>query len=137
MQIIDVFEVLQKGIDNENSLSELEWPIFVVSYLESIAEMEGWDHFFTYSMKWYPKLSQALEMIDDFSSIKVIESYVEHFKVRLIKFEARSINVFLTNASDEYFELCPDWREEFTALGDTRWRRFTDYYESIDVQLKT
>lgn len=137
MKVIDVFEILDRGIDNEKNLSESEWPIFIVSYLESIADMEGWDHFFTYSMNWYPALSQALEMVGDTKSLKVIESYVQSFKKLGVKFDAESIDEFLLKAPDEYFESCPDWREEFTELAENRWKHFSNYYESDDIQLKT
>ncbi len=46
MKSLTVDEMLDKGIGDETNLSEQEWPIFAVAYLESIADMEGWDHFF-------------------------------------------------------------------------------------------
>jgi hypothetical protein len=70
MKVIDVFEILGRGIDNEKNLSESEWPFFIVSYLESFSDTEGWDNFFTYSMNWYPELSQALEMVGDSKFLK-------------------------------------------------------------------
>ena len=72
MQSLTVDEILDKGISDETKLSEQDWPIFAVAYLESISDMEGWDHFFTYSMEWYPLVLRALKLAGNFNSLKLL-----------------------------------------------------------------
>jgi len=137
MQQLNVEEILDKGIENESCLDENEVLIFSVGYLESIADMEGWDHFFTYSMHLYSSLCKALKLAGDFASLKVIENYKSHFQSLGVPFEAKKIDIFLTNATDQYYSSCPDWREEFSILADQRWSLLTDFFRTEGVQIET
>ena len=137
MRVFDVFDITNKGIGNPDKVTESEWPIFVVSYLESIADMEGWDHFFTYSMQWYDSLCAALEMIEDSKSLKIIENYVQHFGELGIHFDAKSIDSFLESATDEYIETCRDWREEFSTASEKRWELLAEFYRKRNIKLIT
>lgn len=120
MKSLTVDEILDKGISDETKLSEQEWPIFAVAYLESIADMEGWDHFFTHSMEWYPLVLRALKLSGDFNSLKTIDNYRKHFESFGVDFEATEIDKFLCFASDKYFSEYADWREEFSQAGEQR-----------------
>ena len=137
MKSLTVDEILDKGISDETKLSEQEWPIFAVAYLESIADMEGWDHFFTHSMEWYPLVLRALKLSGDFNSLKIIDNYRKHFESFGVDFEATEIDKFLCFASDKYFSECADWREEFSQAAEQRWKLINQYYLNVGVVLKT
>ena len=137
MQTLNVDAVLDKGLGSEADLSDLERSIFVVAYFESISDMEGWDHFFTYSLKWYPDLQRALEAAGDLGSLKVLRSYETHLSSLGVPLDAESIDTFLTKASTEYFDSCPDWREQFSEKMEERWKLISAHYSSIGVQLET
>ncbi|WP_431688161.1 hypothetical protein [Hahella sp. NBU794] len=137
MQTINVDEVLDRGLEDQSTLKENELLVYSIAYLESVADMEGWDHFFIYSMTLYSSLCKLLKLAGDFSSFKVIENYKGHFQSLGVAFEAKAIDSFLTNAPDKYYSSCPDWREEFSSLSEQRWGLISEYFQSIGVQLKT
>ena len=137
MQVLDVEGVFEKGMSDQNSLSENEWLIYVVSYFEYMADAEGWDHFFTYFMPWYQKLSRGLKLAGDFGSLQVLKDYENHFTKLGVNFTSKAIDEFLTTASNEYLDSCPDWRDQFSDLGDQRWELISRYYRNIGVELKT
>ncbi len=137
MQIIEVDNILDIGLSNESDLNENEKLIYAVAYLESVSDMEGWDHFFTYSMKLYPLLCRALKLASDLSSLSVIRDYEKHLESLGVDFKAQEIDCFLATATDEYLSTCPDWREQFSDLSEQRWVLIARYFQSIGVQLKT
>ncbi|MDM5131958.1 hypothetical protein OB962_13300 [Aeromonas piscicola] len=137
MQSLTVDEILDKGISDETKLSEQDWPIFAVAYLESIADMEGWDHFFTHSMEWYPLVLRALKLAGDFNSLKIIDNYRKHIESFGVGFEATEIDKFLCFASDKYFSECADWHEEFSQAAEQRWKLINQYYLNVGAALKT
>jgi len=137
MQALSVDEVLDKGLNDQSNLSDLEWPVFVVAYLESVADMQGWDHFFTYNMEWCPLVVRILKLSGDLQSLRVIEGYRKHFENLGVNFEADEIDQFLAGASDEYFDECQDWSEEFTQVADTRWELIAQHCLSVGVNLQT
>tara|TARA_Y100000310_G_C20176630_1_gene576113 strand:- start:13 stop:390 length:378 start_codon:yes stop_codon:yes gene_type:complete len=125
MQALDVDEILDRGLRDETSLSELEWPIFAVAYLESVADMEGWDFFFIYCMEWCPLV------------IRILENYRKHYLSFGVDFTAYQIDRFLQTASDAYFSGCCDWREEFTEVAEIRWALIAQHYRSVGINLQT
>ncbi|WP_220718578.1 hypothetical protein [Agarivorans litoreus] len=135
MQNVD--EVLDKGLTNTELLTEEEWLIFVVAYLESIADMEGWDHFFTYNMNWYPILANSLQLVSDEESLKIIENYKLHFAKLGVDFHPESIDSFLVSANSSYYENCPDWRELFSEVSEQRWLKIRAYFSSRGIKICT
>ncbi|WP_421910616.1 hypothetical protein [Marinobacter sp.] len=137
MRALSVDQIFDKGMHDEASLSEDEWPIFAVAYLESVADMQGWDHFFTYNMEWCPLVTRILKLSGDLQSLRVIEDYRKHFEHLGVGFEADEIDQFLAGVSHAYLDECPDWREEFTQLANTRWELIAQYCRNVGVNLQT
>ncbi|WP_296050439.1 hypothetical protein [uncultured Alteromonas sp.] len=137
MQTLDVDEILDRGLRVEASLSEQEWPIFAVAYLESVADMEGWDFFFIYRMEWCPLIIRILKLSGDFQSLRILENYRKHYLTLGVDFTADQIDRFLQTASDTYFSGCCDWREEFTEVAEIRWALIAQHYRSVGINLQT
>ncbi|MGF1862082.1 hypothetical protein [Photobacterium profundum] len=137
MHVLDVEDILDKGVAQESSLTDIEWPIYIVAFFEYIADAQSWDHFFTYFMYWLPKLKQTLKLAGDMQSLLILKDYEGHFSKLGVKFTSNEIDHFLTSASNEYLDSCPDWREEFEACSIQRWSLISIYYSSIGVELKT
>lgn len=135
--MLNVDDILDKGLEAEEALTENERLIYAVAYLESIADMEGWDHYFTYDMKWYPLLIDLLRRAGDFRSLGIVNDYKKHFDELGVGFEAKEIDFFLCEASDDYFDTCPDWRELFSDMSEQRWRLIAAYFKNIGVNVKT
>ncbi|MEM8860250.1 MAG: hypothetical protein AAGD96_18130 [Chloroflexota bacterium] len=134
--MLQVFEITQRGLTNRDSLSQVEWLIFVVDYLESVSTFQGWDHFFSYNMDWYPKVLELLESADDKASLAVLHNYEEHFKKLGVDFTSEAIDNFLTNPPVGYLESCSDWRDEFVNLHNQRWKLITEYFKSKGVEIE-
>ena len=128
MKTVDVFEILDKGIDSIESLTDFELQFFCVAYLELLADMEGWDHFFTYSINLYSPLRESLKQVNDRYSLDVLDNYETHFNTYNVSFDQKSIGQFLLNVDDSYLLSCPDWREMFSELSPSRWDLFKQYY---------
>lgn len=133
---MDVEEVLDKGLEDESGLSEVELQVFSVAYLESVADMEGWDHFYTYSMHLHPIMTSLLLSAEDRASLKVIQDYEKHFSELGVAFNVKEIDAFLSSASESYYSSCPDWREEFSLLSDQRWDKIVSYLNGQGIKLK-
>ena len=132
-----VDEIVEKGLTNLSGLSDEERPIYYLAYLEQVANLEGWDFFFTYNMDSYPLVKKLLVSAGDFSSLKVLKSYEDHFKALGIKFSSKDIDGFLLQASETYYRSCPDWRAMFSKLYRKRWKLVSKYYGSLGLELKT
>lgn len=137
MLALSVDEILDKGLSYQSNLSEHEWPVFAIAYLESVADMQGWDHFFTYNMEWCPLVVRILELSGDLQSLRIIEDYRKHFEKSGVAFEAGEIDQFLVKASDAYFDECPDWCEEFAQVANTRRELIAQHCRSVGLNLKT
>ncbi|HDM8184996.1 TPA: hypothetical protein P0E26_001689 [Vibrio harveyi] len=135
--MLNVEDIFDKGLTNTELLTEDEWLIFVVAYLESVADMEGWDHFFTYNMNWYPILTNSLELASDETSLKIIENYKQHFAKLGVNFHPESIDSFLVSAESGYYESCPDWRELFSGVSEQRWYKISAYFSSRGIKICT
>ncbi|EMX0314443.1 hypothetical protein AAFZ98_004599 [Vibrio parahaemolyticus] len=135
--MLNIDEILDKGLTNIELLTEDEKLIFVVVYLESVADMEGWDHFFTYNMNWYPVLIKSLQLASDETSLKIIENYKQHFIKLGVNFHAESIESFLASAGGSYLENCPDWRELFAEASEQRWLKIEAYFSNRGVKICT
>ena len=129
-------EIVERGLTHLSSLTDEEKPIFYLAHLEQLADIEGWDFFFIYNMDKYPLVKQLLLASGDFSSLKVLKNYEDHFKELGIQFSAKEIDHFLLHASGEYYASCADWRAQFSTLYSERWKLVSKYYGSIGVELK-
>ena len=136
MKEYDTYTILDKGFENEESLNSDEWTIFIILYFESLADMEGWDHFFSYKMNWYPILIETLDLIKDTESLSVINNYKKHITDQNIEFTSEAIDTFLLNADDKYFDSCPDWREDFSDLSGKRWELLSQYFNKSGLKIK-
>ena len=137
MERFDVEIILDKGIQSEEELSDDELLIYSVAYFESIADMEGWDHFYTYEMRLYPALQIMLRLAGDICSLNVLKAYENHFIELGVKFTSTEIDGFLSTATNEYLASCPDWREEFSKLGQMRWNLISSYFKAEGIEIKT
>jgi hypothetical protein len=137
MQILNLDRILDKGIEDENSLLDIEQPIFSIAYLESIADSQSWDHFFTYSIHLLDEVERTLKKSGDFQSLSILNHYKKHFNDLGVTFTAQSIDNYLCSATEEYFSKCPDWREKFEACSIQRWELLSHYYKSLGVILET
>ncbi|EOK5797836.1 hypothetical protein ACM6VE_004580, partial [Vibrio parahaemolyticus] len=137
VSMLKVDEVLDKGLTNFELLTEDEWLIFVVAYIEIVADMEGWDHFFTYNMDWYPVLVKSLQLSGDDVSLEILQNYEQHFANLKVSFDAKSIDTFLASASSRYLNSCPDWRELFSDAAEQRWLKIEAYFRSHGVKICT
>ena len=130
-----VEEIVDKGLTNLSDLTDEERPIFYLAYLEQVADMEGWDFFFTYNMDSYPLVKQLLVSSGDFNSLKILKSYEDHFRELGVKFSSKEIDDFLLEASEAYYLSCPDWRAMFSKIHSERWKLVSKYYGSIGIEL--
>jgi len=137
MEKFDVDEILNKGLEDEDRLTKNELLIYSVAYFESLADIEGWDHFYTYSMRLYPSLLKILKLTGDIESLRILKDYENHFEKLGVKFAPEDIDQYLTTATNEYLESCPDWREQFSELGDNRWKLISSYLKLQGIELKT
>jgi len=135
--MLNVDDIIDKGLVDESQLTSNEQLIFAVAYLESLSDMEGWDHFFTYNFSWYSKLIEALELSNDQLSLNVLNDYKQHFIKLGVPFQSTEIDNFLLTANEGYFEHCIDWRESFNEVADQRWRKIQLYFNSIGFELGT
>ncbi len=130
-----VDEVVDKGHRNTSTLSDEEKPIYYLAYFEQVADMEGWDFFFTYNMDTYHLVKKLLIAAGDFNSLKILKNYEDHFEKLGVKFSSKEIDNFLLNASETYYKSCPNWRDMFSQIYSERWKLVSKYYGSIGVEL--
>ena len=133
--MLNVDDILDKGLKRESLLTDHEQLIFAIAYLESLSDMEGWDHFFIYNFNWYSKLIEALELSDDQLSLNVLNDYKQHFIKLGVPFQAKKIDGFLLIADEQYFENCIDWRESFYEIADQRWNKVQLYFNRLGFEL--
>lgn len=119
---IDLNRVFERGVENPDALDCHELAIFALLQLETLADMEGWDHFFTTTtFRFYPALKAALIDAEDFRSLQVLESYEAYFRFRGVLFTPEHIEAFVSSLSDQELTADPDWRESFSAASGDRW----------------
>ena len=135
--MLDIDKILDKGLEPNCSLNDNEILVFALAYLESVADMEGWDHFFTYNMDLYPNAIKILKLAGDFESLKVLNDYKKHFIDLGIQFNPTDIDYFLASASPQYFDFSPDWRELFSDLSEKRWELISAYFKRNNIKIKT
>lgn len=124
----DIHAVYSRGLKDPKRLTPQERLVYLLVDLETCADMEGWDHFFIYSMmEFYPELLDGLKAAGDTASLEILQDYEQHFIERGVAFKPEAINDFLGGASDEYFQLCRDWREDYSRLTEIRWQKVADY----------
>ena len=132
----DTYSIVDKGFENEDNLNRNEWKIFIISYFESLMDMEGWDHFFSYKMEWYQLLVETLNEINDEKSLNIIYKYKKHVTDQNIEFTSQAIDDFLCNADEADFDSCPDWRAEFSDLMDKRRELVALHFKKMGITLK-
>jgi hypothetical protein len=119
---IDLNRVFERGVENPDALDSHELAVFAILQLEILADMEGWDHFFTTTtLRFYSALKAALVEAEDFRSLQVLESYEAYLRFRSVPFTPEHIEAFVSSLSDQGLATDPDWHESFSAASGDRW----------------
>lgn len=133
---IDPATVYTLGPRERAALDEDELVIVALIDLETVADMEGWDHFFTSSnLSLYPALKGALAEAGDQRSCSVLESYESYLSAHGVALTAAAIDEFLASLTDAELESVPDWREAYSAAGEERWAKIREWLQSKGREL--
>jgi len=133
---LDAGEVYDRGLANCDLLTPEERLVYLLLEVEICADMEGWDHFFTMEqVRYLGELKAGLEAVGDRASLSVIKDYERGLAAHGVPMEAEAVAAFLERQGDDYFDQDRDWREEYTALAETRWRRVKEYLRGQGLQL--
>ncbi len=121
-------DVCDRGLKDAGSLTSEERLVYLLADLETLIDMEGWDHFFmTPCMRYYSDLISGLQAAGDSVSVEVLRDYENHFSRYGVAFEPEAIAAFLCESPDGYESSCRDWQEEFEAAKETRWKKIEEY----------
>jgi hypothetical protein len=119
-----VLEIHERGLKGPEALNAQALFVYALTELQTMAEMQGWDHFFTSDrMRFYPQLEAGLVTCGDRESLKVLEDYEKHLAKHGVAFEPQAISQFIQTQNEEYFRSCSDWRADFMRLADVRWKK--------------
>jgi hypothetical protein len=121
---LDPMEVYERGLRDAESLTQAELLVYALIELETYADMEGWDHFFTSDkLLFYPALKAGLVAAGDAESLAVLDDYERYLASRGVPLEADAIDEFLCAQADDDLTRCRDWREDYSRLGPERWEK--------------
>ena len=121
-------DVCDRGFKDAARLTPEERLVYLLADLETLIDMEGWDHFFmTLRMQYYSDLISGLQAAGDSVSAEVLRDYEEHFSLYGVAFEPKAIAGFLSEEPDGYASSCRDWQEEFELAKETRWKKMEQY----------
>ena len=129
MDTLDPLEVYERGLCDVESLTQSERFVYLLMELETYADMEGWDHFYTTdNLRYYPELKAGLVAAGDHDSLEVLEDYEQYLASHDVPLETNAIDDFLCSQSDEDLAKCRDWREDFRDLGPARWEKVKAHF---------
>lgn len=136
---LDPTDVYKRGLEDPASLSPEERFVYLLMELETLMNMEGWDHFFTseHLMLYYGELNRGLELAEDDKSLAILKDYEEHLTGHRIELKANAIADFLSKQNDDYLTSCRDWRNDFEELTEGRWQKVTAWLNSRGIRLLT
>ena len=121
---LDAMEVYERGLRDAESLTHAERLVYVLVELETYADMEGWDHFFTTDkLRSDPELKAGLVSSGDSESVEVLEDYERYLASHGVPLEADAIEEFLCSQSNNDLANCRDWHEDYSRLGPARWEK--------------
>ncbi|MES2461450.1 MAG: hypothetical protein V4671_12780 [Armatimonadota bacterium] len=110
--------------------------VYLVQELETMADMDGWDHFFITSRAYYlGELKAGLKMVEDTDSLAVLEDYERQFAPHIGIMEPEALADFLALQGNDYFHRDRDWRGDFTNLAEERWGRIDKYLHAKGIHL--
>lgn len=135
--VLDPADIYERGLRDPEGLTSAERLVFILMELETLMDMEGWDHFFTSkSARYYPELKQGLVASGDTDSLEVLEDYERHLSERNVPFHPSAIEDFLGAQDEKYLNNCRDWREDYSRLSERRWRKLREYLGTLGFALQ-
>ncbi len=134
---INPLEVLGRADTDPQSLKPYEKLVFTLYNFDLIADMEGWDHFFTHEhhFAWYDEMKHWLDKIDDIPSLSLLEEYENHLATQGVEVNPAAINEHLCLANQNNFETPRDWRNDYSELRPRRWNKANFYLQQNGYQL--
>ena len=134
--VFDPSIIYRRGLSDPKALTPEERFVYLVMDLETLADMEGWDHFFMYSSGGYlNELKAGLSSAGDTASLAVLEDYEGRFLQQGIAMEPEALEDFIMAQDDSYFANDRDWRDEFTAVIEERWKKIQQYLQGKGIHL--
>jgi hypothetical protein len=125
---LDAMAVYARGLRDPDSLTKAERLVYVLMELETYADMEGWDHFFTTNkLRYYPELKEGLAAAGDSESLEVLEDYERHLTAHAVPLDADAIEDFVCSADDVELAKWRDWRGDYSDLCPARWEKVKAY----------
>lgn len=125
-------EVYHRGLKDPEALSLEERLVYLVLELETYADMEGWDHFFTTPLlRFYEELKRGLWEAGALPSFEVLERYEAFLRAHGVVMDPDAIEVFCAEFEGE----AADWREEFSRLTEARWNEIRGWLKQRGVTL--
>jgi hypothetical protein len=125
---LDPKDVYERGLRDPESLSDAERLVYILIELETYADMEGWDHFFTTDqLRYFTELKAGLVASGDVESLEVLQHYEDYLASHGVTLDADSIDAFLCSRPDAESDTLRDWREDFSCLCPARWQKVGAY----------
>lgn len=121
-------DVYNRGLSNPDALTPDERLVYLVQELKTLADMEGWDHFFRYDYVYHlVELKDRLRRVGDTDSLAVLDDYEQRLRLQGVAMEPEAVSVFLASQNAVSFENDRDWREEFSNASEARWDKIGAY----------
>jgi hypothetical protein len=125
--LLNIQDVCNRGFRDATSLTPQERLVYLLADLESLKDMEGWDHFFTTNrMRYYRDLVTGLEAAGDTVSLEILHAYETPFSSYGVAFEASAIAKFLSDVPEAFWK-SRDWESEFELAKEDRWSKVDAY----------
>lgn len=110
--------IFNRGLADPEGLDRFELLVFLVMSLETSMDMEGWDHFFVHGRAEHSEaLRHMLREIGDLTSTEIVDDYADHLRQLGVAFPPSEFPCESCCASDR------DWRRDFSAALEQRWRK--------------
>lgn len=130
--LLSPLEVYRQGLKAPEALTAEERLVYLLLELETYADMEGWDHFFTTPlMRYYDELRSGLQAIGDPDSVGVLDHYAAFLSSHGVAMEPGAIEQFCCDQGTE----AHDWREDYGRHAETRWRRVREWLGQRGIEL--
>jgi hypothetical protein len=135
---LDPTEVYERGLRDAESLTPPERFVYILMELETYADMEGWDHFFTTEkLRYYPELKAGLAASGDVESLEVLQDYERYLAAHRVTLDANGIADFLSSQSDADLAVWRDWREDYSCLSPVRWEKVRAHLRSVGWAMRS
>jgi hypothetical protein len=126
---LSIASLFDRGFKDAASLTPQERLVYLLADLETLKDMEGWDHFFTadYRMRYYRDLLAGLDAAGDSVSVEILRAYESHFVRYGVSFTADAIVTFLSDVPEDFWKSSRDWEAEFELAKEERWNKVEEY----------